>query len=102
MLNHESKMYFFNIFVQPSYLTEFHLYFHEISYFLFCHLIGLCAGLAPMYLTEISPIALRGAIGTIYQLLITISILISQILGLPQILGTKERWPWLFGKETLF
>jgi SP family facilitated glucose transporter-like MFS transporter 1 len=65
-------------------------------------LIGLNAGLAPMYLTEISPTHLRGAIGTIYQLVITISILTSNILGLPQILGTDEKWPILFGiKKTL-
>ncbi|XP_015931009.1 solute carrier family 2, facilitated glucose transporter member 1 isoform X2 [Parasteatoda tepidariorum] len=58
---------------------------------------GLSAGLAPMYLTEISPIHLRGAVGTIYQLIITTTILISQILGLPELLGTEERWPYLFG-----
>lgn len=51
-----------------------------------------------MYLTEISPVNLRGAVGTIYQLVITISILTSTILGLPQLLGTAELWPLLFGK----
>lgn len=58
---------------------------------------GLNAGLAPMYLTEISPIHLRGAVGTIYQLIIAFSILVSQILGLPEILGSEEGWPILFG-----
>ena len=58
---------------------------------------GLFAGLAPMYLTEISPVHLRGAIGTIYQLVITISILISNVLGLPSLLGNESRWPVLFG-----
>lgn len=57
---------------------------------------GLNAGLAPMYLTEISPLHLRGAVGTIYQLVVTISILASQILGLPSALGTADRWPALF------
>lgn len=56
---------------------------------------GLNAGLAPMYLAEISPVHLRGAVGTVYQLVITISILVSQILGLEQILGTSEQWPIL-------
>lgn len=56
---------------------------------------GFNAGLAPMYLAEISPIHLRGAVGTVYQLVITISILIAQILGMQQILGTAEQWPLL-------
>merc|ERR1719188_1234569 len=56
---------------------------------------GLNAGLAPMYLAEISPVSLRGALGTVYQLIITLSILISQVLGMNVVLGTDEGWPWL-------
>ncbi|KAG8313161.1 Solute carrier 2, facilitated glucose transporter member 4 [Homalodisca vitripennis] len=56
---------------------------------------GLNAGLAPMYLAEISPVHLRGAVGTTYQLVLTISILISQILGLGSVLGTVDLWPML-------
>jgi SP family facilitated glucose transporter-like MFS transporter 1 len=40
---------------------------------------------------------LRGAIGTVYQLVVVISILASNILGLPTFLGTEDRWPILFG-----
>ena len=58
---------------------------------------GLNAGVAPMYLTEISPTALRGAVGTIYQLIITISILLSQVLGMNMVLGNDAGWPFLFG-----
>merc|ERR1711874_670674 len=56
---------------------------------------GLNAGLAPMYLSEISPTSLRGALGTVYQLIITLSILISQLLGMSNVLGTEDGWPWL-------
>ena len=58
---------------------------------------GLNAGLSPMYLSEISPVALRGAVGTVYQLIITISILLSQILGMANVLGNDAGWPWLLG-----
>lgn len=56
---------------------------------------GLNAGLAPMYLAEVSPINLRGAVGTVYQLVITISILVAQILGLNSLLGSADHWPTL-------
>jgi MFS family permease len=50
-----------------------------------------------MYLTEISPANLRGAIGSFAQLFLTIAILFSQILGLPVLLGTPDLWQWIFG-----
>jgi len=56
---------------------------------------GLNAGLAPMYLAEISPTSLRGALGTVYQLIVTISILLAQILGMKNVLGNENNWPWL-------
>ena len=62
---------------------------------------GLNAGLTPMYLSEISPMHLRGSVGTVYQLVVTISILVSQILGLESLLGTDSRWPWLLAVTVL-
>jgi len=58
---------------------------------------GLNAGIAPMYLSEISPTALRGAVGTVYQLIITMSILLSQVLGMTNVLGNDMGWPFLLG-----
>lgn len=37
------------------------------------------------------------SIGTVNQLGVTIGLLLSQILGLPQILGTEDGWPFLLG-----
>lgn len=58
---------------------------------------GLNTALVPMYLTEISTINIRGALGTVSQLGVTIGLLFSQVLGLKEILGTKDLWPFLFG-----
>lgn len=57
---------------------------------------GLASGLVPMYLTEVSPINLRGMLGSVHQLLVTISILVSQVLGLPYIFGNERSWPLIF------
>lgn len=59
-------------------------------------LLGLSSGLVPMFLTEISPVNLRGMLGSLHQLLVTIAILVSQIFGLPHLLGTGDRWPLIF------
>ncbi|XP_069466132.1 solute carrier family 2, facilitated glucose transporter member 5 [Ambystoma mexicanum] len=62
-------------------------------------LIGVCAGISsnvvPMYLGELSPKNLRGAIGVVPQLFITVGILMAQIFGLRAILGNAEGWPIL-------
>jgi sugar porter (SP) family MFS transporter len=64
--------------------------------------VGIVAGIAtavvPTYFSEISPIAIRGAVGTMHQLGITVGILVSQVLSTPSLnlLGSQERWKWLF------
>ena len=61
---------------------------------LFC---GLFTGILPLYLTEIPPINLRGLSGTLNQLILVLGILITNIFGIKDILGTNERWPILVG-----
>lgn len=58
---------------------------------------GLNTALVPMYLSEIATVNIRGALGTVSQLAVTIGLLFSQVLGLKEILGTKDHWPFLFG-----
>lgn len=59
---------------------------------------GLSTILVPMYVSEIAPLNLRGALGTVNQLAVTIGLCISQILGVDQLLGTNDGWPVLLGK----
>ncbi|XP_076263788.1 glucose transporter 1 isoform X13 [Rhynchophorus ferrugineus] len=58
---------------------------------------GLNTSLVPMYISEISPLNLRGGLGTVNQLAVTVGLLVSQVLGIEQILGTNEGWPLLLG-----
>ncbi|CAJ1086191.1 solute carrier family 2%2C facilitated glucose transporter member 4-like isoform X2 [Xyrichtys novacula] len=54
-----------------------------------------------MYIGEIAPTSLRGALGTLHQLAIVTGILIAQILGLEVLLGTEDLWPILLGVTVL-
>ncbi|SPP84932.1 blast:Glucose transporter type 1 [Drosophila guanche] len=58
---------------------------------------GLNTSLVPMYISEIAPLNLRGGLGTVNQLAVTVGLLLSQVLGIEQILGTNEGWPILLG-----
>jgi len=58
---------------------------------------GFFTGLAPLYVSEIAPVKIRGEIGTINQLAVTLGLLVSQILGLNTVLGTESGWPALLG-----
>ena len=71
-------------------------------------LVGIVAGVStavvPSYFSEISPVSVRGAIGTMHQLGITVGILISQALSTPSLhlLGSMDRWQWLFLVPVVF
>uniref|UniRef100_A0A668AAS7 Solute carrier family 2, facilitated glucose transporter member 4 n=1 Tax=Myripristis murdjan TaxID=586833 RepID=A0A668AAS7_9TELE len=62
---------------------------------------GLASGLTPMYVGEIAPTSLRGALGTLHQLAIVTGILLAQVLGLESLLGSEELWPVLLGVTVL-
>ncbi|XP_051674742.1 solute carrier family 2, facilitated glucose transporter member 2 [Oryctolagus cuniculus] len=58
---------------------------------------GLISGLVPMYIGEIAPTTLRGALGALHQLALVTGILISQIVGLDSVLGNNHHWHILLG-----
>jgi SP family facilitated glucose transporter-like MFS transporter 1 len=58
---------------------------------------GLNTSLVPMYISEIAPLTLRGGLGTVNQLAVTVGLLISQVLGVEGLLGTDGGWPYLLG-----
>uniref|UniRef100_UPI0037E81EE2 solute carrier family 2, facilitated glucose transporter member 3 n=1 Tax=Semicossyphus pulcher TaxID=241346 RepID=UPI0037E81EE2 len=62
---------------------------------------GLCTGLTPMYVGEITPTAVRGAFGTLHQLGVVVGILIAQIFGLEALLGSDTLWPLLLALTIL-
>lgn len=63
--------------------------------------VGLSSGLVtstiPMYLTEIAPLSIRGAMGVLCPLGLTVGVLVAQILGLQSVLGQQETWHYLLG-----
>lgn len=59
--------------------------------------VGMASGLAPMYLTEIAPVAQRGASGTAHQIASAFADWFSLFLTLPFILGSERLWPLAFG-----
>ena len=62
---------------------------------------GLFGGIVPIYLTEIAPKNMRGLFNTINQMSIVFGILATYSFGLPQLLGSKENWPYLLGVTSI-
>ncbi|XP_076243760.1 solute carrier family 2, facilitated glucose transporter member 3 isoform X2 [Calliopsis andreniformis] len=63
--------------------------------------VGLSGGFAtcivPMYMAEIAPLRLRGAVGVLCQLGITCGVFLGQIAGLETVLGTENSWHYMLG-----
>ena len=58
---------------------------------------GLFTGVVPLYLSEIPPINLRGLCGTMNQVSLVFGILLTNVYGLSEVLGTEKLWPLLVG-----
>uniref|UniRef100_A0A3B4FBY9 Solute carrier family 2, facilitated glucose transporter member 5 n=1 Tax=Pundamilia nyererei TaxID=303518 RepID=A0A3B4FBY9_9CICH len=66
-------------------------------------IVGICAlssNVVPMYLGEIAPKNLRGALGIVPQLFITVGILCAQVLGIRNILGNST-WTLMLGLTSI-
>ncbi|XP_033012793.1 solute carrier family 2, facilitated glucose transporter member 5-like [Lacerta agilis] len=69
--------------------------FTMVSRFIIGITIGIFSTVIPLYLIEISPLNMRGAIGMLPHLFLAVGVLLAQIFSLPEMLGTKEDWPIL-------
>lgn len=58
---------------------------------------GLYYGLCPLYLNELPPVKYRGLFGTFAEVFGVLGIVVTNVLGLPEVLGTEDRWPILVG-----
>ncbi|KAH9623544.1 hypothetical protein KSS87_007484 [Heliosperma pusillum] len=62
--------------------------------------IGISSALVPLYISEISPTEIRGALGSVNQLFICIGILVALVAGLP-LAGNPLWWRTMFGIATV-
>ncbi|KAF9684128.1 hypothetical protein SADUNF_Sadunf04G0085600 [Salix dunnii] len=58
--------------------------------------IGISSAIVPLYISEISPTEIRGALGSVNQLFICIGILLALVAGLP-LAGNAIWWRTMFG-----
>ncbi|CAH8612988.1 unnamed protein product [Dicrocoelium dendriticum] len=58
---------------------------------------GITTGVAPMYLTEVAPSRLRGAIGACNQLGIVMGIVVAYVVTLTETLNHSKLWPFASG-----
>nr|AON96566.1 solute carrier family 2 facilitated glucose transporter member 3 [Bicyclus anynana] len=62
---------------------------------------GLTTSIVPMYLTELSPAALTGAMGVACPMGVNVGVLVGQVMGLSFILGGENDWPYLLSVYAL-
>ncbi|CAH2232980.1 jg8297 [Pararge aegeria aegeria] len=62
---------------------------------------GLTTSIVPMYLTELSPAALTGAMGVACPMGVNVGVFVGQFMGLDSILGGENDWPYLLSVYAL-
>ncbi|KAJ9173049.1 hypothetical protein P3X46_016225 [Hevea brasiliensis] len=62
--------------------------------------IGISSAIVPLYISEISPTEIRGALGSVNQLFICVGILLALVAGLP-LAGNPLWWRTMFGIAAL-
>jgi sugar porter (SP) family MFS transporter len=55
--------------------------------------IGLASATCPVYISEVAPAALRGRLVTLFQLAVTVGILVAYVVGLA--LEPSQSWEWM-------
>ncbi|VDN05809.1 unnamed protein product [Thelazia callipaeda] len=67
--------------------------------------VGICIGMGTtvqgVFLTEISPVSCRGFMGTLIGLSTNIGAILASAIGLPQIFGTDNLWPYAYYVELI-
>ncbi|KAL3986108.1 Sugar transporter family protein [Acanthocheilonema viteae] len=63
--------------------------------------VGMCTTVQGVFLTEISPVCFRGLMGTLTGLSTNIGALLALMIGLPQIFGTNNLWPYGYYVEMI-
>ncbi|XP_069365819.1 solute carrier family 2, facilitated glucose transporter member 1-like isoform X2 [Maniola hyperantus] len=62
---------------------------------------GLTTSIVPMYLTELSPSTLTGAMGVACPMGVNVGVLVGQVMGLKFLLGGVDDWPYLLSVYAL-
>ncbi|XP_063822040.1 solute carrier family 2, facilitated glucose transporter member 1-like isoform X2 [Ostrinia nubilalis] len=62
---------------------------------------GLTTSIVPMYLTELAPLALTGAMGVACPMGVNVGVLVGQVMGLKFLLGGANDWPYLLSVYVL-
>lgn len=82
-----------SLFVLLSYYKSIRILFY-LSRLVLGYQGGMACVIVPPYINEIASRKARGTAGAVFQLALTIGILVAQLVGLPQIAGHCQGWGW--------